>query len=212
MKAQKNRPQVHYFQFDNWMNDPNGLVVNNGVFHLFYQANPGSKDWGNIGWGHATSTDLIKWCNQPHALYASDTNMIFSGSAICSNKLLGYQEELVAFYTDCRYQYDDSGEFLVQQQTQCIAYSCGKGIEWHQHESNPIIDINSADFRDPKVIPLDEGGWLMLVSRARKPAIDFYTSDNLKHWHLSSSFTDCDFRAGAWECPDLDTIEIDSTP
>ena len=34
------RPRYHFLPSANWMNDPNGLIQWNGVYHLFYQYNP----------------------------------------------------------------------------------------------------------------------------------------------------------------------------
>ena len=31
------RPQYHFSPEAHWMNDPNGLVYNDGTYHLFYQ-------------------------------------------------------------------------------------------------------------------------------------------------------------------------------
>jgi levanase len=62
------RPLVHFTPEQNWMNDPNGLVYVDGTYHLFFQHNPLGTDWGNMTWGHATSTDMIHWRQVDHAL------------------------------------------------------------------------------------------------------------------------------------------------
>jgi sucrose-6-phosphate hydrolase SacC (GH32 family) len=81
------RPRYHFTPAANWMNDPNGLLYHNGVYHLFYQYNPGGNTWGAMSWGHATSDDLVHWKQKPVALlargYPGDiSEMFFSGSAV----------------------------------------------------------------------------------------------------------------------------------
>lgn len=34
------RPQLHYSPPSGWINDPNGLVYHDGIYHLFNQNNP----------------------------------------------------------------------------------------------------------------------------------------------------------------------------
>ena len=34
------RPAYHYIPDYGWMNDPNGLIYHEGVYHLYYQCNP----------------------------------------------------------------------------------------------------------------------------------------------------------------------------
>jgi sucrose-6-phosphate hydrolase SacC (GH32 family) len=81
------RPQYHFTPAKNWMNDPNGLLYHNGVYHIYYQYNPGGDTWGAMSWGHATSEDLTYWEHQPVALLARGypgeiTEMFFSGAAV----------------------------------------------------------------------------------------------------------------------------------
>lgn len=103
------RPQFHYSPVRNWINDPNGLVYVNGTYHTFYQYNPGGVAHGAISWGHATSTDLTHWDEQPAAILARGfpenvSEEIFSGSAVVDESNSsgfgsGKEIPMVAFYT-----------------------------------------------------------------------------------------------------------------
>ena len=76
--SEPHRPQIHFSPKENWMNDPNGMVFHNGIYHLFYQYYPDSTVWGPMHWGHAISKDLIHWNEQPIALYPDSLGYIFS--------------------------------------------------------------------------------------------------------------------------------------
>jgi sucrose-6-phosphate hydrolase SacC (GH32 family) len=85
------RPQYHFTPKENWMNDPNGLIFHNGVYHMYYQYNPGGTTWGAMSWGHATSPDLTHWEHHPVALLARGfpdniTEMFFSGSVVADTQ------------------------------------------------------------------------------------------------------------------------------
>lgn len=61
--------QYHFSSQSGWMNDINGLWYYNGIYHLAYQNNPqgvtANYPADPMHWGHAASTDLIHWVQQP---------------------------------------------------------------------------------------------------------------------------------------------------
>ncbi|CAD7702579.1 unnamed protein product [Ostreobium quekettii] len=78
------RPAYHITPPSNWMNDPNGLMERDGIFHVFFQFNPSAPIWGAPHWGHVASRDLAHWQRLPVALSPEETydiDGVFSGSA-----------------------------------------------------------------------------------------------------------------------------------
>lgn len=203
------RPQYHFTPEKNWMNDPNGMVFYEGEYHLFYQYNPAGDKWGHMSWGHAVSPDMVHWTHLPLALAEADNVMIFSGSAVVDWKnSSGFGKDgrppLVAVYTGFR--------TTDRVQFQCIAYSNDKGRTWTKYSGNPVIDINSMDFRDPKVQWHDATRrWIMTVSLSAEHKVRFYGSENLKAWTLLSEFGPAGATGGVWECPDLFELPLPGT-
>lgn len=79
------RPVFHFAPEKNWMNDPNGTLYRDGIYHLFYQYNPRGAEWGNICWAHAVSADLVNWERKGVALSPETQNgerWCFSGCAV----------------------------------------------------------------------------------------------------------------------------------
>ena len=225
------RPQYHFTPAQNWMNDPNGLVYANGVFHLFFQYNPSSNNDGNLSWGHATSPDLLHWTQQPVALtYEQNaagvtTQEFFSGSAVYdSNNTSGFgtatNPPLVAIYAS-EYPVDQirpNGQVIrAGTQAQSIAYSTDGGTTWTQYAGDPVIpnppspyEAQYTNFRDPKVFWYQpEKKWVMVATLAAIHKLVLYSSRNLVNWTFMSTFGPYNATNGAWECPDLFELPVD---
>jgi len=201
------RPAFHFTPAANWMNDPNGLVFHQGVYHLFFQYHPHSRVWGPMHWGHATSPDLLHWCEQPVALAPDALGLIFSGSAVVDpgNRAgLGPagSSPLVAMFTHHDAAARRAGS--ITHEAQSLAFSLDGGATWTKHAGNPVLaNPGRKDFRDPKLRWLPERErWL--ASLACGDRIGFYSSPDLKAWTLESEFgADAGAHGGVWECPDL---------
>ena len=226
MYRERNRPQFHFTTRRGWINDPNGCIWHDGLYHLYYQHNPFEREWENMTWGHATSPDLLHWTEQAPVLHPDSLGTMFSGSAVFDkDNTSGFGTKknppLVYAYTADR----------SDKEVQCIAYSLDGGMTLHKYEGNPVIDSHEKwqthDTRDPRLfwysptpIPSPrrgeigkspslggdlEGGWWVLVLNERN-GHSIYTSDNLKDWTYQSHVN------GFWECPDLFPLAVDGNP
>ena len=195
------RPQFHFSPVKNWLNDPNGLVYQEGAYHLFYQYNPFGTKWGHMSWGHAVSKDLVIWKELPVALSEINDIMIFSGSAVLDkNNSAGFaknakDETLVAIYTAHQ-------ENL--KQAQHLAFSNDKGNTWTHYDKNPVLDQNKKDFRDPQVFWYEKDKkWIMALAEPYLHQISFFNSTDLKKWNYLHSFGPAGDTSAVWECPSL---------
>ncbi len=207
------RSKIHFTPAQGWMNDPNGMVYNKGVYHLFYQHNPNASVWGPMHWGHATSKDMISWKHEPIALYPDSNGTIFSGSAVVDvNNTTGFgsngQQPLVAIFTYHNQEKADNG--AVDFQTQGLAFSLDNGKTWEKYKGNPVLrNPGIRDFRDPKVM-WHEKTKMWIMTLAVLDRIHFYSSSNLKDWKKESEFgVDAGEHGGVWECPDLFPMEVE---
>ena len=205
------RPQIHFSPPENWMNDPNGMVFHNGVYHLYYQYYPDSTVWGPMHWGHATTSDLIHWENHPIALYPDSLGYIFSGSAVVDeNNTSGFGKEgkipLVAIFTHHDPKAEKESPTTVENQS--IAFSLDDGYTWTKYTGNPVLkNPGIRDFRDPKVFWF-EGGKKWILTLAASDQIIFYSSPDLKTWTKESEFgKEFGAHGGVWECPDLFSLQ-----
>lgn len=217
------RPVFHFAPEQNWMNEPNGLIKIGPLWHLFFQHNPTGNFWGNIAWGHATSTDLIHWEYLPVALGSENGIQSFTGTSYydhANTSGLGVNEKppYLAFYTGY------SPGTGVQDQR--LALSIDQGATWTKYQSNPIIsqeeeaphDItHGLETRDPKVFFHEETQtWVMILAHGGQNKMTFWTSPDAKAWSWKSDFTSHDIPAlprnvEGWEVPDFFQLPVENS-
>ena len=199
------RPHIHYSPAKGFMNDPNGLIFHQGEYHLFYQHNPFEAKAGHVHWGHAVSPDLLHWRELPIALGETAAGQAFSGSAVydrdnSSGLFPSHTGGLVAIYTRA----SDA------KQAQEIATSTDRGRTFTVYPGNPVLDVGSASFRDPKVLwHAPTRRWVMVVVRSREHRVMFYASPDLKRWSEVGSFGHAGLLGVDYECPDLVEVPVE---
>jgi fructan beta-fructosidase len=221
MRAQESTPWspvIHLYAPPNWINDPNGPILVNGQYNVFFQSNPFGDQWGHMSWGHAVSTDLAHWNLLPVAIPEENGVMIFSGSTVedrdntsglCPAPGQKTPGCLVAIYT-ARTAADPTKDPPVpEHQAQHIAWSWDAGLGWTEYSGNPVLDLGLKDFRDPKVIwHAPSKSWVMVVALPDRHKVRFYRSKNLIKWELASEFGPAGAVGGVWECPDLMELKV----
>lgn len=201
------RPVYHHTPVYGWMNDPNGMFYKDGVYHLYFQYNPYGSVWGNMHWGHSTSTDLMHWNFEGCAIVPDAWGAIFSGSCVVDhNNTAGFGKgAVVAFYTSAK------ATPWGDVQSQSMAYSLDNGKTFTKYEGNPILTSSEKDFRDPKIFWYAPGKhWVMILAVGQH--MEIYSSVNLKEWKKESEFGAMQgAHGGVWECPDLVEIPVEGT-
>ncbi|MGA2168072.1 MAG: glycoside hydrolase family 32 protein [Terracidiphilus sp.] len=212
------QPQLHFYAPPNWINDPNGPILLNGQYHVFFQFNPFGDQWGHMSWGHAVSPDLAHWKQLPLALPEENGVMIFSGSTVedrdNSSGLCGDPGKptpgcLVAIYTGASFADKAKDPQSKDLQTQNLAISRDAGATWTKYAFNPVLDLGLKDFRDPKVFwHAPSQSWVMVVALPDQHKVRFYRSKNLRQWDLAGEFGPAGAVGGVWECPDLMELTV----
>ncbi|WP_159697719.1 glycoside hydrolase family 32 protein [Arthrobacter sp. 18067] len=210
------RPVAHLTAEKNWLNDPNGLVYHNGTYHAFYQYNPRGNSWGNMSWGHSTSTDLVHWEQQPVAMEASPEEEIFSGCIVMdTNNASGLgsagNPPMVALYTSA---YGKNGALPQGTQAQSLAFSLDKGTTWQKYQGNPVLNLapTNNNFRDPKITWYEPGNyWVMTTVVADAHVVKMFKSTDLLQWDYLSDFSGVGAQGGLWEVPELLQMKVEGS-
>ncbi|GLT94726.1 hypothetical protein SLE2022_124540 [Rubroshorea leprosula] len=201
------RTGYHFQPPLHWINDPNGPMHYNGLYHLFYQYNPKGAVWGNIVWAHSVSTDLINWQALEPAIYPTepfDINGCWSGSATI---LPGNKP--VILYTGI-----DPQNRQVQNYAIPANLSDPFLLKWVKPADNPIAvpeaGMNASAFRDPTTAWFSNGHWKILVGSKRKHRgmAFLYRSLDFVHWTKAKHPLHSAANTGMWECPDFYPVPV----
>ena len=162
------------------MNDPNGLVYYDGEWHLFYQSRLARRR--GIVWGHAVSKDLLHWQNLPIAIPSGQR-----------------REHLLRQRRHRQGQHQRVRHAGQPRDGRCLhgvrrragpgrrrsPTACDHGRTFTFYSGNPVIDIGSSQFRDPKVFWYEPAKrWVMVVMMPDDHQVAIYGSPNLKQWTL----------------------------
>ena len=194
-------PHYHLSPPAGWMNDPNGLIFHQGLYHAFYQHHPYDANWGPMHWGHATSPDMVHWTPQPIALAPGDewdTDGCFSGSAVDDDGLLSL------IYTG-HIWLDGVGNDRAIRQVQCLATS-KDGVHFDKQGVILVPPPGIMHFRDPKVWQQEGVWWMVIGARDIDDCgkVLLYRGTSLRDWQLDRVLAQAEPGMGyMWECPDF---------
>jgi sucrose-6-phosphate hydrolase SacC (GH32 family) len=205
------RPRFHAMPPANWTNEPHGLVLVNGRYHLFYQRTPNGPFKTQMHWGHMSSSDLVNWTHQRDALFPTlqtdtvgfDMKGIWSGDVIVSGG------QAFAYYTSVNH----GGAFNPGVS---VAVSVDPKLQ-HWERRGPIVDTaHVQDFRDPYLWK-EDGVWNMIIGAAYEGhgGLDYYRcegGDGPTCWKRRDRFAATPFQAmdqpgsTIWEMPVFEAL------
>lgn len=218
--SDSDRPMFHLTPYCGWLNDPNGFSYYNNEYHLFYQYNPYDSRWDTMHWGHAVSSDLLRWKHLP-AVLAPDSPLdeggCYSGSAVTlpdGRQLLMYTGLRRPIRSREIEEVERTGEPFIQIQNLAI----GDGCDYVKYSENPVIDSDTlppqarmTHFRDPKILRRGDGTYLALMANMKEDGLGqvlMYRSRDCFTWKYWKPLIQNDGRFGRmWECPDF--FELD---
>jgi len=199
------RPQFHFSPRMGWMNDINGPYYQDGLYHMFYQANPtttGHSSGFDMHWGHSVSKDLVHWEEWPIALFPDSSGRCFSGSAVLVKHPLPGIENPTGLPTPALL-FTAAGT----PRTQRLATTVDGGKTWQRFAGNPVLpELN----RDPKVFWHEESQHYITLlymneTEEAEEGFTIYRSKNMLDWEKVGHIP-------SWnECPEFLQLTSPST-
>lgn len=189
-----------------WLNDPNGLCVYRGEYHVFFQYAPFNAEGGLKFWGHYKSKDMIHWEYLGAPLLPEqpfDIHGVYSGCALIEN------EKMYLYYTGNVKLEGDFDYINMGREANTVLIESNDGIHFDRKEC--IMTLKdypnwlTLHVRDPKVWKENDMYYMVLGARAKedKGVVLLYCSDDKRNWHFQNSITTEQKFGYMWECPDL---------
>lgn len=207
-RSSKYRQCFHIQSVTGLMNDPNGFVWFNNLWHLFYQWCPWGAVHGLKHWYHIVSKDLVTWknlgvCLLPDRENGYDNKGAYSGSA------MPIDDSLYFFYTGNHRDPD-----WTRHAYTCLAKLHKDG--WVEKYPLPLFGENpdyTEHQRDPKIIYREELGLYYIIigaqTKEKKGCALVYQSEDLLHgWTFAGELKVKGFEdfGDMWECPSVEHI------
>lgn len=206
------RPKFHAMPPANWTNEPHGLVLSGGRYHLFYQRTPNGPYKTQMNWGHMSSADLINWTHHRDALRPElqTENFGFDQKGIWSGDVITEGGKAFAYYTSVNHgpAYNPGISVAVSEEPDLR--------QWRK--LGPVISaVNVKDFRDPYLWK-EDGVWHMIIGAALKSGgggLDYYRCTNKQGktcWERVREFSSLpyakmDIDSVIWEMPVFEEID-----
>ena len=198
------RQTYHIQPVTGLLNDPNGFVFHDGLWHLFYQWCPWGAVHGLKYWYHVVSEDLVTWknlgvCIKPDTEY--DNKGAYSGSS------LPMQDDLYLYYTGnhrdpdwtripytCLVDLKDKGN-PVKAETPLFGPAPG----YTEHQRDPKVIAKNGQFYIVLGAQNEAKQGRVLVWKAPAPDRD---------WTFAGELTVPGYEdfGDMWECPSIETI------
>ncbi|MGO4535747.1 glycoside hydrolase family 32 protein [Leifsonia sp. 2MCAF36] len=203
------RPSFHFTAESGWINDPHGITVRDGEYHLFYQYVPESTVWApNCHWGHARGADLFTLEHLPVALAPGDGDGgIWTGSLVTDD-----EGATRIFYTSTSQPDLGTGRIRVATPEDDNWISWRKG----GFVADVPDGLGITSYRDPFLVREGEG-WRMFVGAGAEDGTAMavtYRSADLDAWEFDGVTLERPteerepvWMGALWECPQI--FEVD---
>lgn len=199
-------PALHGRPARGWLNDPNGLALVDGRYHVFFQHNPDDPVHHRIAWGHVSSADLVTWREEPLALVARDGEPDAYG---CWTGCVVVDDGVpTAVYSAVEHGPGGRAEVLLARGSADLR-------TWDQG-SKPVValpdDPEVTEVRDPFCFSAFGRRWAVQGAgrEGGTPRVLVYGCDDLERWEPLGTLVDGTDPVAAqvapaevWECPNL---------